>query len=337
MNNWSDYPILMAVAETGNLTAAGRKLGMSQPTVGRRIRALETHFGTPLLVKKDGTLIPTSFGHSMLDHIHRMQNEAAAIARSSATLEHSLAGPVRIATTEGLGTNWVPSAIQSLRRTHPDLLLDVMIGYQSTNLAQREADIALRWMGPGHQNSLIGRKVADVAFGLYASPDYVTRRPEKLITKTDLVQHDNVMLQIENDSVLWPKTEDKLAHIPNGRMTFRSNSLFAHQTAIMQGYGIGILPLCFAPKNNQLVRMLPEYTHHEDLWIVAHEDLTRSTRIRTVFDFLIDAILKDKEFFYLGGSSVFEPKFSSSNAAALADTPKHEHVVSPRNPTWAAQ
>jgi len=56
-----------------------------------------------------------------------------------------------------------------------------------------------------------------------------------------------------------------------------------------------------------------------------------------VFDFLIDAILKDKEFFYLGGSSVFEPKFSSSNAAALADTPKHEHVVSPRNPTWAAQ
>jgi len=205
---------------------------MSQPTVGRRIRALETHFGTPLLVKKDGTLIPTSFGHSMLDHIHRMQNEAAAIARSSATLEHSLAGPVRIATTEGLGTNWVPSAIQSLRRTHPDLLLDVMIGYQSTNLAQREADIALRWMGPGHQNSLIGRKVADVAFGLYASPDYV-------------------MLQIENDSVLWPKTEDKLAHIPNGRMTFRSNSLFAHQTAIMQGYGIGILPLCFAPPHPQ--------------------------------------------------------------------------------------
>ena len=74
MSTWSDYPILLAVAETGSLTAAGRKLNMSQPTVGRRIRALEDHFGTPLLTKEDGSLVPTSFGHSMLDHIRRLQH-----------------------------------------------------------------------------------------------------------------------------------------------------------------------------------------------------------------------------------------------------------------------
>jgi len=102
MNNWSDYPILLAVAEFGSLTAAGKKLNMSQPTVGRRIKALEDNFGTPLLRKEDGSLVPTSFGYSVLDHIRRMQSEASAIDRSSASLEKSLAGPVRISTTEGL-------------------------------------------------------------------------------------------------------------------------------------------------------------------------------------------------------------------------------------------
>lgn len=335
MNNWSDYPILLAVAETGNLTAAGKRLNMSQPTVGRRIRALEDHFGTPLLTRKNGTLVPTPFGHSMLDHISRMQEEASAIDRSSATLDGSLAGPVRISTTEGLGTDWVPAVIQSFRDAHPDLFLDVMVGYESTNLAQREADIALRWLGPGNQNSLIGRKVADVAFGLFASRDYVARRPEKLISKHDLVDHDSVIFQINDTDYLWPKVEDKTAYISHGRMTFRSNSLMSHQTAIRHGYGIGILPLCFISDTQNLVRILPEETHHEDLWIVAHEDLTRSARIRAVFNFLIDSILKDRAFFYQGAPSVFEACERLTCGGANADNPGPADVLLPGNPLAA--
>ena len=118
MKNWSDYPILLAVAESGSLTAAGRKLNMSQPTVGRRIRALEDHFGTPLLKRENGSLIPTVFGTSMLDHIRRMQDEASAIDRSSATLEDSLSGVVRLSATEGVGTNWLPSVMQVLSLIH---------------------------------------------------------------------------------------------------------------------------------------------------------------------------------------------------------------------------
>lgn len=340
MNNWSDYPILLAVVETGSLTAAGRTLNMSQPTVGRRIRALEEHFGTPLLTKNDGLLVPTSFGHSMLDHIRRMQDEANAIDRSSATLEHSLAGPVRITATEGLGTDWLPAAMQSFRRSHPDLLLDVMMAYTTTNLAQREADIALRWMGPGNQNSLIGRKVADVAFGLFASKEYVARRPEKLVSKEDLVNHDSVMFQLgEDEAYLWPKYDDGETYYAHGRKTFASNSLFSHRTAIAHGYGIGILPLCFSSfyTDEGLVRILPEQTHHEDLWIVAHEDLTKSTRIRAVFDFLIDAIIKDREFFYLGEESIFTQESAFTCGGDDADDPDHKHVLLPRDALTAAE
>lgn len=328
MSTWSDYPIFLAVAETGSLTAAGKKLRMSQPTVGRRIRALEEHLGTPLLTKENGALVATAFGHSMLDHIRRMEKEASAIDRSSASLEQSLAGPVRIAATEGLGTHWMVFAMQAFRAAHPDLLVDMNIGFENVNLAQREADIALRWMGPGNQNSLIGRKVVDCGFGIFASRSYVERRPEPVTSKTDLVNHDSVIMEtsVAGDTPLWPKLDDGTP-VPYGRLTFRSNSLAAHSNAIASGYGMGCLPICMVEPEQDLVRILPDFTQHEDLWIVAHEDLTRSIRVRAVFDFVVDAIQKDRGFFYSGAPSIFENIAGLQCGGHNADDPNHAHSL----------
>ncbi len=329
MNNWADYPILLAVAETGSLTAAGKKLNMSQPTVGRRIRALEEQFKTALLKKENSMLVPTAFGHSVLDHIRRMETEASAIDRSSASLEQSLAGPVRISATEGLGTDWLPGVMQVFRTAHPDLLLDVSIDFRAFNLAQREADIALRWMGPGSQNSLIGRKVAEVGFGLFASEAYLLNRAEPLNSKADLVTHDSVVVQLSDTDYLWPKDDDGI-NLPTGRLTFKSNNIAAHKNAILAGYGIGILPICFSEIGTGLKRVLPDHTHHEDLWIVAHEDLTKSIRIRAVFDFLVDAIKKDRGFFYSGAASVFSDIEGLQCGPDGSNDAEHAHIITPR-------
>ncbi len=307
-SNWSDYPVFLAVAEAGSLTAAGRKLGMSQPTVGRRIRSLEDHFGTPLLKRRDGQLIPTVFGQSMLDHIRRMRDEAAAIDRSSATLEDSLSGVVRLSATEGFGTAWLPGVMQRFRSEHPDILVDIGIGFRDYNLAQREADIALRWNSPGEQNSLIGRKVADVKFGIFASPDYLARAgtPGSL---SDLAGHDGVMAEIMDGKLLWMMDDDtdEPLHMP-GRVTFKSNSIWAFYEALEQGYGIGMLPISGASRTNlDLVRVLPEIEHEEPLFIVAHQDLKRSARIRAVFDYLVEAFRQDAAFINHGAESVFMP------------------------------
>lgn len=331
MSNWSDYPILLAVAETGSLTAAGRKLGMSQPTVGRRIRALEDHFGTPLITKEGGELVPTTFGHSMLDHIRRMQDEASAIDRSSATLEDSLAGVVRLSATEGIGTSWLPPVLQMFRANHPDILIDLGIGFKSYNLAQREADIALRWMGPGDQNSLIGRKVATATFGLFASESYLQKSgaPQSL---EDLKDHDGVMASIMDDKQLWLMDSNKQPHYLPGRVTFKTNSIWAFDEAIANGYGIGALPLCGAcvSGKDNMRRVLPNVSQQEDLFLVAHEDLRRSARIRAVFDFLVWAFAQDAAFFLNGGRSVFEAEgvvCSVPNAGNSA----HEHAPESRN------
>lgn len=321
MKNWSDYPILLSVAKYGSLTAAGRKLNMSQPTVGRRIRALEDHFGTPLLKRENGTLIPTAFGASMLDHIRRMQDEASAIDRSSATLEDSLSGVVRLSATEGVGTSWLPGVMQNLRQGHPDILVDIGIGFQHYNLAQREADIALRWASPGDQNSLIGRKVADVTFGLYASAEYIARNgmPQSI---EELVEHDGVMASIMDGKLLWLRdNEDNPINLPK-RVTFKTNSIWAFNEALHHGYGIGVLSIVGAHGrgNPGLVRVLPEFTHAESLYLVAHQDLRRSARIRAVFDFLVGAFKKDAEFFTFGQPSHFSSKSGEDN---LRDQPEN--------------
>jgi len=329
MSNWSDYPILLAVAETGSLTAAGRKLNMSQPTVGRRIRALEDHFGTPLLKKESGELVPTSFGHSMLDHIRRMQDEASAIDRSSATLEDSLAGVVRLSATEGIGTSWMPAVLQMFRANHPDILIDMGIGFKNYNLAQREADIAVRWMGPGDQNSLIGRKVATATFGLFASESYLQQKgaPQSL---DDLKDHDGVMATIMDDKQLWIMDSNHQPHYLPGRVTFRTNSIWAFDEAIANGYGIGALPVfagCVQGREN-IRRVLPNVSQQEDIFLVAHEDLRRSARIRAVFDFLVDAFAQDAAFFLNGGNSVFE-SVACGVASDTVNVDSPGHVYAP--------
>lgn len=308
MKNWSDYPILLAVAEVGSLTAAGKKLGMSQPTVGRRIRALEDHFKTPLLRREDGILVPTRFGQSMLDHVRRMQDEAAAIDRSSATLEDSLSGVVRLSATEGVGTAWLPGVIQKFRDEHPDILIDLGIGFRDYNLAQREADIALRWESPGEQNSLIGRKVAKVSFGFFASPDYLETngRPESL---EELGMHDGIMSNIMDGKQLWVRNGDDVIHPPK-RVTFQTNSIWASGQALEHGYGIGMEAISGRDthRRKDLERILPNITPTEDLYLVAHQDLRRSTRIRAVFDFLVKAFKQDQMYFLQGGVSAFDLK-----------------------------
>lgn len=327
MNNWSDYPILLAVAETGSLTAAGKKLQLSQPTVGRRVRALEDHFGTPLLKKEGGKMVPTSFGQSVLDHVRRMQDEAAAINRSSASLEDSLSGVVRISATEGIGTAWLPPVLQVFRQSHPDMLFDVGIGFEEFNLAQREADIALRWQSPGTQNSLVARKVADVTFGLFASAGYLQKNgvPQSL---EDLEHHDAVLAMIKDEHPLWMMDDnDNPIHMPEN-VTFRTNNIWAFKTALGAGYGIGVIPLCSCgiTEGLPITRVLPNFSQIEGLYLVAHEDVRRSARIRAVYDFIADAMKKDAAFFLNGGESIFQSS-AQMFCGDRNDSPEHAHKL----------
>jgi DNA-binding transcriptional LysR family regulator len=124
-------------------------------------------------------------------------------------------------------------------------------------------------------------------------------------------------------------TEEPM-HLP-GRITFQSNSIWAFCEGLEQGYGIGMLPLnASSPATDRLVRVMDEFEHQEDLYLVAHQDLKRSARIRAVFDYLVEAFRQDQTFFRDGGPSVFEPggiSMKTPSSGRNSQSPSHLTVA----------
>ena len=237
MDDWSDYLVCLAVAEAGSLTAAAQQLGVSQPTVTRRLQALEQRFGEPVFDRDQGQSRLTTLGQKVVAHAKRMREEASAIERAVIAQDQSLSGLVVVSASEGLGADWLPRALASFQRANPQIGIEIAIKNHSANLADREADIALRWNGPGTQQSLIGRRGATVGAGLYASRDYLEEygRPEKV---EDLADHACVGWTV-GDFFGWPSSVSGSAVVPKN-ISFKANSPASHLKGIEAGFGVGV-------------------------------------------------------------------------------------------------
>ena len=303
MDDWSDYLICLAVVETGSLTAAAASLDVSQPTVSRRIKALEQRLGDPLFQRQQGELQPTLLGRKIADHATRMREEALSIQRAAVAMDQRLTGLVSVSASEGVGADWLPKALAGFQRANPGLAVDVQIKNHTANLADREADIALRWNGPGSQQSLIGRRGATVGAGLYASHDYLDRHgaPERA---EDLADHAAVAWSMV-DYFPWPSNAQGVPVLPRN-IAYKTNSPAAHVRGVAAGYGLGVTSHRLAREYGNLVRVLPEFSAALDLWVVAHETVRRSARIRACFDHIIDAMRRDAAYFEAGRDTVLD-------------------------------
>lgn len=300
MIEWSDLPIVIGIAEAGSYTQAARILGISQPTVGRRIQALEARLGAPIFEREDGNLSPTAFGLVVLEHARRMQDEAAAIARAAVSQDTSLSGPVVVTASEGAGADWLPHALRPFSDDHPNIEIVINIDNTSANLAQRQADIALRWGGPGDQQSLIGRRVATVKAGFYAERTYLDAHGRPAHAR-DLSGHSAIRWNI-NAPFAWPGTIDGLPVVPS-RTAMEANSPNAVMAGIAAGYGIGVATHRMARYRPNVERVLPSWETSLDLWLVVHEDVRRSARIRAAFDHLVEMVDRDRAYFEDGKPS----------------------------------
>ncbi len=283
MLDWSGMRDFLAVAEEGSLSAAAKRLEVSQPTVGRRIAQLEERLGAALFIRTPKGLDLTDTGELILDHTRRMEEEAHAVERLVTGQEASLSGTVRISTVEAIGAEWLVQNMLPFRALYPDLTLEVHIDSNTVDLLRGEADIAIRLMQPG-QADLISKKVATMASSMYASRDYLERKgvPTSL---EDLPDHDFVL-----PSLKLIEEVQSLVRIPTDHKrntVFRSNSFIALLNATRFGYGIGVHTPLYAQYCPELVRLLPEITVIEmDVFMVMHPDLRRSARIRAVWDYI---------------------------------------------------
>jgi DNA-binding transcriptional LysR family regulator len=289
--DWSWLRDFGVVAKTGSLSEAARVLGVSQPTLTRRMAALEEQLGAEVLRRGPRGIELTETGEAILEPIRRMRDEASAVDVAATGRDAALEGTVRVSATEGLADYWCTPVLLEFQRAHPAIRIEIDVNNRNANLLRREADIALRLMRP-RQQELVARRVGDVALGLYAAMSYLERRgrPESIdaLANHSCVGFDESI--VDTDAGRWV---ERLAG--PGRPVFRSTSLITQLQAIRCGWGIGITSVFIAAEVGGLERVLPEIGHSLEVWLVTHPGLRRSARIRAVYDFLAERFERDRE------------------------------------------
>ncbi|MEE8294170.1 MAG: LysR family transcriptional regulator [Sphingomonadales bacterium] len=281
---WEGIQEFLAVASSGSLSAAARELGVSQPTVGRRIEGLEKRLDAPLFLRTPQGLSLTETGEKILQHAELMSDEALAIERTVTGGQKGLSGAVAISMLEALGAGWLTQQLGKFYEQYPDISIQLMMQIQAADLLRREADIAVRLFRPS-QLDLVTKKVGELAFGFYASKDYL-KLHEVPKTMADLSQHAFVVPHQE--VMRYVEQELHEMGLRFRHFSFRSNSMMALLNATRSGYGIGIHTCIVADQQTNLVRLFPnEALFVEEIWLTTHKDLRRSARIRVVLDFLI--------------------------------------------------
>lgn len=295
LRDWADIRLFLAIVEHGSLLAASEHLSLTQPTLGRRLAAMERRMGVPLFVRTGRRMRLTDTGRAILENARRMEREMLAIERAVDVQSKGLAGEVIITATEGTGTEWLAPELYEFHRHYPDIILNIRVDNRAMDLLRREADVALR-LGEPSEPELIARRLVTVGFGLYAAKRYLDEAPP-IRALEDLAEHDLIGLYGADGKAQLTLGETELGGM-RGRMVLTTNSPAAQLSAARAGYGIAVLSHRWVSLRADLVPVLPEIAVLEtDMWLVTHEELRHSARIRAVSDYLTERVLANKELF----------------------------------------
>lgn len=284
--DWDNQRAFLAVLEEGSLSAAARRLGVTQPTLRTRIEALERALGTVLFTRSVRGLVPTEQARALGDSARAMARASEAFVRAASALPSEVEGVVRLSVAELVGIEVLPAMLLDLRKRHPRLIVEVALSNASANVLEQEVDIAVR-MHPPRQEALVARKVASIPLGLFAHVDYLSARgvPE---TIADLAQHD----LIGSDRTLadHEMTQRLLPAIDSTRFVVRTDSHPAQLAAARAGLGIAVVQRPLGLSDPRLQPVLPGLAiPNLDTWLVTHNDLRQLPRVRAVFDHLAEA------------------------------------------------
>ncbi|WP_329741156.1 LysR family transcriptional regulator [Dyella sp. A6] len=291
---WELYRSFLAVAREGSLSAAARMLGMTQPSVGRHIRQLEVALGVALFTRSPRGLALTELGDELAAHAQSMDAASAALRRAASGSRQDVRGVVRISCSDVVGAEVLPPMLVTLRKRYPGIVIELSPSNRVEDLLRKDADIAVRMVRPT-QGALVARRVGSIPLGLYAHRRYLKAhgRPQKV---GELAQHAIIGFDHET-----PALRAIRHRLPFGREHFalRTDSDLTQLAALRAGFGIGVCQCAIARRDRQLERLLPDAFELElDTWLVMHEDLRTSHRVRAVYDHLF-AALKN----YVGGGA----------------------------------
>jgi DNA-binding transcriptional LysR family regulator len=285
--DWTLLQSFVSVAEHGSLSAASKSKGASQPTMSRHISALEAALGVMLFDRTGDGLVLTPTGLALLDEAREMSAAAGRLVLAATGRAEAIDGTIRVTASEVVSAYMLPPILARLGVIEPGIQIELVSSDRTENLLEREADIALRMFRPA-QAELVARKVGDVAFGIFASKDYVARAgaPQSIsdLRAHRFIGHDRNMQSIEG-------FRGAGLNIDRSFFAFRTDDAIVQWRMVLAGFGIGFTLRDIGLAEDTVVQLLPQVAMpRPPLWLTAHAELKTSRRVRRVYDFLADAL-----------------------------------------------
>lgn len=282
--DWDDLRYFLAVARTGTAMGAGRALRVDQTTVARRLSALEDALGLRLFERRQAGYALTPAGEELIAYAEAVEAAASGFADAAAAQSREATGTVCLTALEIYAVTILPPLLRDLHAAHPGLRIELDTADSKRDLGAGEADVALRGGHPPSDGSLVGRRIAPDPWTLYCSRDYAAahRRPT---SAADLREH---IIVGGGGEMVWPLYRAWLQrHRLEERVTIHHSSAIGLLAAVRAGAGLAVLPSFIADRDPELVRCLAPLTDDgAELWLLTHERLRITPRVRAVMDFL---------------------------------------------------
>jgi DNA-binding transcriptional LysR family regulator len=285
--DWDELRTFLEVARDGSLSGAARRLGLTQPTVGRHIDALEAALGLTLFTRSPRGLTPTPAAQALGPHAEAMASAAAALGRTASGEAAADRGTVRVTASDVMGCEVLPAILAEFHAMHPAIAIELALTNRTEDLSRRDADIAVRMVRPT-QSGLIARRIGVSRIGLYAHRNYIARfgEPRSL---ADLRSH--CVIGFDRDSRTFRAAGEFAANLTRDDFGFRCDNDLAQLAALRAGAGIGGCQDNIARRTSELVAVLPNAIHYVlDVWLVMHEKLKATQRVRLLFDHLASGL-----------------------------------------------
>jgi DNA-binding transcriptional LysR family regulator len=280
---WDELRTFIEVARDLSLSRAARRLGLTQPTVGRHIDALEDALGVTLFTRSPRGLSPTAAATALVPYAEAMAAAAAALARSASSAAAVDRGVVRVTASEIIGCEVLPSIFAGFRARNPGIAIELAVTNRNQDLARGDADIAVRMIRPT-QSGLVARKIGVTRIRLYAHRAYLVRfgEPRSL---ADLANHR--MIGFDRDDATFRSAGALAKALTREDFGFRCDSDIAQLAALRAGVGVGGCQDMIARRTPDLVAVLPNaFQMTLEVWLVMHRDLKTGPRVRLMFDWL---------------------------------------------------
>lgn len=281
---WELYRTFLAVVEEGSLSGAARRLGLSQPTVGRHVEALEEALCLALFTRSPNGLAPTEAAKDLTPDARAMAHAADAALRRASGEAGKARGVVRITASEIVGAEVLPPILAEFQAEHPGVTLELSLSNRNEDLLRREADIAVRMAAP-EQAALVSQKIGEVRLALYAHERHIARHG--MPRTVEEAWRQPLIGFARRASVDLERLTGGAALSPD-MFAFRTDSDLASFAALKAGLGLGVCQTPLAARVPGLISVpLDVLSFKLGVWVAMHEDLKRVLRMRLLFDHLV--------------------------------------------------